>query len=282
LGRLLSLIGAALVAAEDIVRYGGHDPHLFDIMNAHDMRAGHDGCSDGRGGRELRLVLGGLGEERLARGADQHRQLEFRHLTKAGDDLGILLAALSKTDAGIDHDAISIDTGPAGAAYRSFEVLQDGAHDVSQRTERRPGFRTAAHVIENNAGVELDDGFNELRIEGETAGIVDDFGAEFEGAFGGLGLVGIDGNRDAELLAQPLENGNNAAEFFFRGDGLSAGFGGLAADVDDIGALLFHLHGAGESEIGVKVFAAVRERIGRDVEDAHDESAIAEGEFAVA
>ncbi len=114
-------------------------------------------------------------------------------------------------------------------------------------------------MIEDHTSIELDDGFDELRIEGEAAGIVDDFGAEFQGSFGGFGLVGIDRDGDAELLAEALENGDDAAELFFRGDGLSAGFGGLAPDIDDIGALFFHLHGTGESEIGVEVFAAVRE-----------------------
>lgn len=47
MGCLLSFIGAALEAAEDIVRYGGDDPHLFDVVNAHDMGAGHDGGGDG-------------------------------------------------------------------------------------------------------------------------------------------------------------------------------------------------------------------------------------------
>jgi hypothetical protein len=259
LGCLLSFIGAALVAAEDLVRYGGHDPHFFDIVNPHDMRAGHDGRGDGRGGRELRFVVGGLSEERLARGADQHRQFELRHLSEARDDLRILLAALAETDAGIDDDAKSIDAGVTCATHGSVEILDDRPHDVGHRTERRPGFRTAAHVIENDPGVELNDGFDELRIEGEAAGIVDDFGTKFQGSFGGFGLVGIDRDGDAELLAQALENGDDAAEFFFRGDGLSAGFGRLAADVDDIGTLFFHLHGTGESEIGVEVFAAVRE-----------------------
>ena len=57
--------------------------------------------------------------------------------------------------------------------------------------------------------------------------------------------------------------------------------GGFRADIDDVRALLFEFHGAGEGAVGVGVLAAVGKRIGRDVQHAHSSGALAEGDFAL-
>ena len=56
---------------------------------------------------------------------------------------------------------------------------------------------------------------------------------------------------------------------------------GLAADVDEVGAARLHLDRRRLGRAGIEIETAIGERIGRDVEDAHDERAVAELKRAV-
>ena len=68
-------------------------------------------------------------------------------------------------------------------------------------------------------------------------------------------------------------DGDHPAAFLGRIDGLGAGPGRLAADVDDVGALGDQRPAVGDGRLVVEVPAAVGERVGGDVEHAHHERA---------
>ena len=74
--------------------------------------------------------------------------------------------------------------------------------------------------------------------------------------------------------------------FFFRGEWTGVRTGRFAAEVNDVGAFIEHPEGLGDGSLwgvlGRVVEATVGEGVGRDVEDAHDQSALAECESASA
>ncbi len=82
---------------------------------------------------------------------------------------------------------------------------------------------------------------------------------------------GFDGGKDAGLLFAGRERSG-------------VGAGGFAADVEDVGSFFEHLEGLGYGSVGSVLWgvevAAVGEGVGGDVEDAHDDSPLAEGNGA--
>ena len=54
---------------------------------------------------------------------------------------------------------------------------------------------------------------------------------------------------------------------------LRAGPGRFAAEIEDVGALGLQFQGAVQRGVGIEVGAGVGKRVGRDVEDAHEERA---------
>ena len=145
--------------------------------------------------------------------------------------------------------------------------------------------RAAAGVHEDGAAVELGAGGGHGGVPEVAADVVDDLGSGFDGAAGGGGMKGVDGEDGFGFLFEDgLDDGEDAGLFFFGGERGGVGAGGFAADVEDVGAFVEHGDGLGEGAFGgvlggVEV-AAVREGVGRDVEDAHDEGSLAERESA--
>ena len=90
------------------------------------------------------------------------------------------------------------------------------------------------------------------------------------------GLVGVD--RDERTAGEGLENRQHAPQLLGGVDRLGARACGLAADVEDVGAVLEHLPAGVHGPCGIEAAAAVGERVRRDVDDAHDERALAEEE----
>ena len=252
-------------------------------MNPHHVGAVHNGHSHrGGGGVEGFFGIGTGGrwrKERLARGAGKDGALKRGQLAQMREDLDVLLAALAKTQAGIDGDAITVHTRAACAVNGGLQIARHRTDHVWQRRQLGPGFRRAAHVIQNQACVGVGHGLGKIGIEREPARVIDDFDAVFKGALGGLGFIGIERDRNRQLIFQPLQYGDETAPLFFGGDAFRAGAGGFAAYVDDVGALFFKFEGAGVSAVGVGEVAAVGERVGSNVENTHDEGLLAQLEF---
>ena len=89
----------------------------------------------------------------------------------------------------------------------------------------------------------------------------------------GAGDVGLDGvDRDADAGGgQGLDDRDDPGQLLVGGDRARARAGGLAADVDHVGALGGHGEAVGDGVLEGVVEAAVGEGVRRDVEDPHDE-----------
>ena len=120
-----------------------------------------------------------------------------------------------------------------------------------------------------------------------AADVVDDLDSSFDGALGCGGVVGVDREDGLRtLLEDGFDDGEDAGLFFFGDERGGVGAGGLAADVEEVGAFVEHLEGVGYGSGRLVLrrveVAAVGEAVRGDVEDAHEEGAPAEREGASA
>ena len=97
--------------------------------------------------------------------------------------------------------------------------------------------------------------------------VVDELGAQLQRAARDLGLRSVD--RDGYVALEPFQHRDDAAKLLVRADRLGAGPRRLAADVHDRRPFVEHPPRRGDSVVRVEVHPAVRERVGRDVDDAH-------------
>jgi len=265
--------------AQNLVGDFGDGAHFADFMDTYDVGAAENRDSDGRGSGEPILLGVGVGEETLARGAGHDGEIQLPEVAEPGKEGRVLFLTLAEAEAGVDNDARLVDADVTGAGYGGIEIAAHGGDGVGHRAEFGPGLGPAAHVIDDESGVVVGNGARELGFESEAAGIVNDSGAEFERALGDFGFVGVDGDGDADGVLDALEDGDEALEFDCGGDAVGPRLGGFGADVDDVGALLLEFDGSRERAVGVGVFTAVGERVGGDVENAHQQGSVTETEF---
>ncbi len=118
-----------------------------------------------------------------------------------------------------------------------------------------------------------------------AADVVDDLGSGFDGAAGCGGVEGVYGEDGGGFFFEDGFDGwEDARLLFVGGERCGVGAGGFAADVENGCAFVEHLQGLlkgsfGRVARGVEE-AAVGEGVGCDVEDAHDDGSLAQGEGA--
>jgi hypothetical protein len=160
--------------------------------------------------------------------------------------------------------------------HGGVELHGDGGDRILEGRQLGPRLRRAAHVIQNEPRVDLHHGAHQIGVGGQPGGIVDDIGAQLQRLRSDTGFVRVHGKRNRKPPLQALEDGDEPAQFLGFGNAHGAGARGFGSDVDDVGAFFFQLQGAGEGAVGVAVLTAIRERVGGDVENSHDERALAE------
>jgi hypothetical protein len=137
--------------------------------------------------------------------------------------------------------------------------------------------RAAAGMHQDGTAAELGAGRGHGWVPEVSADVVDDLCAGFDGQAGSLGVEGVDRQDGFGAGAEDCaEHGQDACLLFRRGDGRGGGPCGLAAKVEEVGAVIEHFEGAGEAGSGREELAAVGEGVGREVEDAHDQGSRAE------
>ncbi len=107
----------------------------------------------------------------------------------------------------------------------------------------------------------------------QPAHVIDDVGAQLEGAIRHLGLVGVDRERHGDAAAEPLQHGRDTTELLVRVERHGAGTRRLAPDVEQIGPRLRHPHGVAYRHFRIDPTAVAGERVRRDVDDRHHERA---------
>lgn len=266
-----------------------------DVMDADDRssvedRDGHRGDAGvlagihGRGfaAEERRKRVA---EEGFAAEAGEERTAEREELRLTGEQGVILAEALAESVAGIENDGFGLDSGGLRGGKAGSETVADcGEHFIGRKLRlRAPFFGTPTRVKEDDARTGCGADQSERRIPGEAADVVDDLRTGSERDARRLGFVSVDGEDCVRELFQELfENGEKPRLFFFGADRriyatrVRAGTRAFRAEVEKIGAFFNALHAAGHGRFGSEKRAAITEGVGRDVDDAADESAAAE------
>ena len=117
----------------------------------------------------------------------------------------------------------------------------------------------------------------ELRLVQQPADVVDDRGAPRHRLACDGGLVGVNRERDPRARGELLDHRQHATHLFGGTDFVSTRTRGLSPDVEDVGAVLHHAQPGLHGPLRIVMTSAIGERVRRDVEDPHDERALAEG-----
>ena len=112
----------------------------------------------------------------------------------------------------------------------------------------------------------------------EAPDVVEDVRPHLHGLFGRRGMVGVDGNGDGAGGQELFKQRQQARLLFLRRQRRRARPRGFRADVDEVRAVRGHLAHVRERGLGRVIAAAIGKGIRRDVEDAHDERAAADGQ----
>ena len=276
-----------------------------DVVDAQDARAVGDRrdadalCSGVAVRRRIHARDGA--DEALAAHGSAQRVAHRDHRARGALDNHVLVGELVEARARVDADPVARDARPHEHAGLVAEEAHDLAHDrrlVGQgeavlrnaaahgERRRRAGRarvveldllarrrRTRAEtglvpVHDDAAALGLGGDLDHLRV-GEAGHVVDDRGAKARADPGDVGVARIDRD-DGPLGHERADHGDDAAGLLLAGDGAVTGARGLAAHVDDVGALVKHLQAVRDGGLRIEVLAAVRERVRRHVEDAHD------------
>lgn len=300
----LPLVGREFLAGgEDAVGDSGGFDCGTDVVGADDVGAGEDGGYVGGGGdveaifhggrgaleknRKGRVLGEGVGEEAFAGGSGKEGQVEPAELVEVGEEWVVFVEFFAEAEAGVQDDFVARDAGGSGGFEALGEFGEDEGKDLvrRERWEGWPVLRAASGVHQDGSTVEVGAGRGHAGVPEVAADVVDDFGSGFDGVAGCSGVEGVDGEDGlGTLLEDGFDDRDDARLFFFGGEGCGVGTGGFAPDVEDVGAFVEHRHGLGEgpfgSVLGGVEVAAVGERVGCDVEDAHDECSAAQSERA--
>ena len=136
------------------------------------------------------------------------------------------------------------------------------------------GLRLTLHVHEDHPGAGLPDHGEHLRVPGPRD-VVHDQRTGIEGGPGHGRLPRVDRDGNGDLRGERLDHGGDAVPLLLGRDRIRSRTGRLAADVDEVGALVDHLDPTDHGSAVIEVQPPVGEGVGRDVQDAHDEGPLA-------
>src|SRR5690606_16812230 len=257
----------------------GGGPHLVDPDRPGAGLRGEGG--DGGGGRVP--LPGGRGcavragqdvaEEPLAGRGDEQRVPEGEDGVEAGQEGEVVVGALGEAEARVDDHAVRGDAARQDGLHARVQLVDDladhvvvGAPDVGALQQAAP---VHDHEGRPGGGHHGDHG----RVGESAADVVDEGGPGDEGLFRDGGPHGVDGDGDA-LRGEAADHRDDPPEFLGLVDAGGAGAGGLAADVDEVGALRDQVEAALDGGARVEPAAAVGEGVGRHVDDSHDRTAV--------
>ena len=221
--------------------------------------------------RSRRRAARDRAEEVLARDRQQHRVPERAHDVEPAQDRDRLGRRLGEVRARVEHDLPL----PHPARARHRDPLGEEVRDVRDDVVVGAGIEPRAlrldarvHDHERCAGAGADVG--ERRVA-QARDVVDHARPRRDRRLRDLRLVGVDRDQHVVLGDDPLDHRHHALDLQRGGDGRAQAGGRLAADVDDRRARRHVRGGAGGPRGEVGQLAAVGERVGRRVDDAHQQ-----------
>jgi hypothetical protein len=242
------------------------------------------GCMQGRVQSALRPRVA---KEALSGGSDHNGQIETLKLVEVGEERIVFFETFAEAEAGVEDDLVTRDAGSKGGLEAVCEPGENHRKDFArgQRREGWPLLWAASGVHEDCSAAQRGAGGGHARVPEMAADVVDDLGPGFDGVLRGAGVEGVDGEDGlGSLFEDGFDDGKDAGLLLVGRERGRVGAGGFAADVEDLRAFVEHFHRLGQCSFWsilrrVEV-ATVGEGIRRDVEYAHDDGALAQGESA--
>ena len=154
--------------------------------------------------------------------------------------------------------------------------MRDIADDVAREGPlvHRPG--RAAHVHENQSGASTLYEMGESGIGSKAAHVIDNFYSCFQTSFGNLGFLRIERNGNSQFARQTLEYRQDTRELFLCAYGVSSGASRFSSYIENVCARLFQFERSLYRQLRVGITSTGIEAVWRDIEDAHDQGALAE------
>lgn len=186
---------------------------------------------------------------------------------------------LAEVERRVNHDAMSGNSRLLCPPTSFDQVADDVGNQVVIERVRIIEARGGAHVTRNNRCACFACEAEVVGI-GESAGVITYRSASGETLAGNSGTECIDRDRHIESLCQRGDRGNDSIDLFLDPN-LVAGLETDTTNVKEVGSVSDMVCGLRQKFVETKVLATVEERIGRAVEDAHNQRARADIEGMV-
>jgi len=247
----------------------------------------HGGCASVQEDSERRAFGERVGEEAFARDPDSQGKVEPPELVQMCEKRVVFVEAFAEAEAGIEDDVVARDSGGSGGFQTFFEFDENEGKDLGrgERWQMRPVLRAATGVHQDDSAAQFGAGGRHVRVPEMAADVIDDLGPCFNSMLCCAGVEGVDGEDGfGSLFQDGCDNGENAGLLFVLCKRSGVGAGGLAADVEDAGAIVKQFdclrEGAFGRVLGGVEVATVGEGVGCDVQDAHDDRSPSQSEGA--
>ena len=246
-------------------------------MHADDARATLDGDQVRRhrtaGTLRRHVAAGQLPDAALAREAGQQRHAEFGEALQLRQQFQVVLQGLAETETGVDDDPALVDARHlAGEDALGEEAVHVG-DDVVVLRRRLHRARLAEHVHQHHRHAEFGRRVQRA-FAAQRVHIVEHAGASGDRRAHDLRLAGVDADRHGRARGQTFDHRQHPPQLLLHRHLVGARTGGLATDVEQVGALFHQTQAMGDGRLRVVVATAIGKRIRGDVDDAHDPRAV--------
>lgn len=246
----------------------------FDIVDPKEMSTGQVGENEGNEGA-FQPFLRGQATEKVtdkgfAGGADEDGAAKFAKEGDVFEEGEVVLKLFSEADAGVKDDAIR---GVAEGIQRGDALNEESPHFAEQIVilgVLLHRFGGALDVLNDDRGMGIGEEGGHIGVHLEAGDVIDEIGAGGDGFSRDCAFDGIYGDGDIGAVPESANDGDDAGEFKFRGDGVGAGAGGFAANVQQVGALFNRLETRSDGGISIREPGAGVERIWCHIDDRHN------------
>ena len=206
---------------------------------------------------------------RFARDPDEDGVVVVSITFQVAEESIVSLKALAEADAGVKENLLWAIAFQDAASV--FEEFHDGLVDVALECILVHGLWGSDAMHHHVGNVVLADIRKHVGVKESSGDVVDDGGAFVDAGFCDGFPEGVDRDDDLrELPFKGFQHGDDPFHLFLLGSDAVVWPCGASAEVDDVGTLAEHLFTMLESCIHAVILSPVGERVGRDVEDAHD------------
>ncbi|KAG1647342.1 30S ribosomal protein S20 [Nymphon striatum] len=245
----------------------------FYVVGSEHPGSGHDAndmCTVGCAASVAHRVTGDMAEEAFVGCAQKRWVAQFGQLTGGEEQVGGHGGVLAKIECGVDHDSLARNASGLGPRSTLGQKAQHVGHDVVIDRVGIGQTRRGTHVACDHRGARFGCS-EEVERVGETAGVVANRCSGLETGLCDLRPKGVHRDRHVEAGRERFDSGHNSFEFFLD-TYFVAGFESDTPDIKEVSSLGHQRFGLGKKVVKREVLATVEERVGRAVQDPHDQS----------